>query len=162
MPDNPASSVISLVAKSQPQVKVKKAWCWKCADHSHITKDCKVKRYCYICDKIAHPTVRCRVLKAPRPSAYIAGSGLAETFFIALPDAVVRDELTPTNSPVARVVVTGDAVPVESVAGQVVRRCSDSPGWKWEAVAFGENEFLVSVPSFDDLNRMDGIQVGVP
>jgi hypothetical protein len=87
---------------------------------------------------------------------------LAETFFIALPDAVVRDELTPTNSLVARVVVTGDDVPAESVARQVARRCSDSPGWKWEAVAFGENEFLVSVPSFDDLNRMDGIQVGVP
>lgn len=142
--------------------KAKKVWCWKCADNTHASKDCKCKHYCYICDKIAHPTVRCPVLKVLRPSAYVTGSGLLETFFVALPDSVVREELTPNNSPVARVLVTGDMVSADVVARQVARRCSDAPGWKWEAVSYGEKEFLISVPSFDDLNRMDGIQVGVP
>jgi hypothetical protein len=132
----PSSTVVPIVEKTQPPGKMKKSWCWKCADHSHMTKDCKVKHYCYICDKIAHPTVRCPVLKAPRPTAYIAGSSLSETF-TALPDSFVREELTPTSSPVARVVVSGDAVPAVSVARQVARRCADSPGWKWEAVASG-------------------------
>jgi hypothetical protein len=70
---------------------------------------------------------------------------------------VVREELTPSKTPVARVLVSGDVVTVDIVARQVARRCSDSPGWKWEAVAYGEKEFLISVPYFDDLNRMDGI-----
>jgi hypothetical protein len=87
---------------------------------------------------------------------------LSETFFTAIPDSVVREELTPSNTPVARVLVSGDVVTADVVARQVARRCSDSPGWKWEAVAYGEKEFLISVPSFDDLNRMDRIQVGVP
>lgn len=34
----------------------KGVWCWKCSDNSHAVKDCKVKHYCYICDKKAHPT----------------------------------------------------------------------------------------------------------
>jgi hypothetical protein len=32
----------------------------------------------------------------------------------------------------------------------------------WEALPNGENEFLVSLPSFEDLERVDGIQVAVP
>jgi hypothetical protein len=64
-----------------------------------MTMDCKIQHYCYIFDKIAHPTVHCPVLKALRPSAYVAGSGLPETFFIVILDSVVREELTPSNSP---------------------------------------------------------------
>jgi hypothetical protein len=156
------TSVVTVGAQQAPVAKAKKVWCWKCADNTHASKDWKFKHYCYICDKIAHPTVRCPVLKAPRPTAYVTGSGLLETFFTALPDSVVREDLTPTNSPVARIIVTGDVVPADVIARQVARRCSESPGWKWEAVPYGEKEFLISVPSFDDLNRMDGIQVGVP
>jgi hypothetical protein len=44
----------------------------------------------------------------------------------------------------------------------VARRCSNKQQWKWEALPNGENEFLISLPSFEDLDRVDGIQVGVP
>jgi hypothetical protein len=32
---------------------------------------------------------------------------------------------------------------------------------RWEALPNGEKEFLISLPSFEDLDRVDGIQVGV-
>ncbi|KAK1644768.1 hypothetical protein QYE76_062573 [Lolium multiflorum] len=143
--------------------KGKKAvWCSKCSDRSHATKDCKVKHFCYFCDKIAHPTLRCPVLRAPHPSAYVTGAGLLETYFTAIPDSVVNDALAPSQSPVALVVVVGDVVPADVIAKQVARRCSDRPGWKWEAVPSDELRFLISVPSFEDLDRVDGIQVAVP
>jgi hypothetical protein len=142
--------------------KPKKMWCWKCSIDTHSARDCKVAHYCYVCDKVAHPTVRCPVLKAPRPTAFVTGMGQLDSFFTTLPDSVVRDDLAPCHTPVARIVVTGDAVSADVVAKQVARRCSDKPQWKWEALSNGDMEFLVSLPSFEDLDRVDGIQVGVP
>jgi hypothetical protein len=75
---------------------------------------------------------------------------------------VVNDDLAPTQSPIALVVVSGDLVPADVIAKQVARRCSDHPTWKWEAVPHSDMQFLVSVPSFHDLDRLDGLQVGVP
>jgi hypothetical protein len=40
------------VPKNPPKGK-KGTWRWKCSDDSHASKDCKVKHYCYICDKVA-------------------------------------------------------------------------------------------------------------
>jgi hypothetical protein len=79
-----------------------------------------------------------------------------------MPDSVVNDALAPTQSPVALVVVVGEVVPADVIAKQVARRCSDRPGWRWEAVPTDEFRFLISVPSFEDLDRVDGIQVTVP
>jgi hypothetical protein len=62
----------------------------------------------------------------------------------------------------ALVVVSGDVVPANIIAKQVARCCSDRPGWKWEAIPSDEFKFLISVPSFEDLDRVDGIQVAVP
>jgi hypothetical protein len=70
---------------------------------------------------------------------------------------VVFDDLVPSQSPVARVVISGDEVPADVVAKQVARRCADSQNWKWEALPNGNMEFLISLPSFEDLDRVDGI-----
>jgi hypothetical protein len=75
---------------------------------------------------------------------------------------VVNDDLAPTQTLIALVLVNGDVVPTDVIAKHVARRCSDHPNWKWEAVPHIDMQFLVSVPSFDDLDRLDGIQVGVP
>jgi hypothetical protein len=63
--------------------------------------------YCFVCDKVAHPTLRCSVLKALQPSAYVHGAGLVETYFTALPDSVVNEDLAPPQTHVAIVVVLG-------------------------------------------------------
>jgi hypothetical protein len=97
-----------------------------------------------------------------RPSVFVSGSGLLETYFTAFPDSVVNGDLAPSLSHIALVTVTGDVVPADVIARQVARRCSDIPNWKWEAVPHIDMQFLVSVPSFEDLDRVDGIQVGVP
>jgi hypothetical protein len=149
-------------AGSKTVGKTKKSWCWKCSSDSHSAKECKVAHYCYICDKIVHPTIRCPVLKTPKPIAFGTGIGQIDTYFTTLPDSVVLDELAPSRSPIARVVVSDDILSADVVAKQVARRCPDKTHWKWEALPNGENEFLVSLPSFDDLDRVDGIQVGVP
>jgi hypothetical protein len=179
-PQQPPAPLIPVLQQPQPMVpqvgavvqvaevakaagKAKKSMrCWKCADNTHAVKDCKANHYCYICDKKAHPTARCPVLKLPRPSVFVSGSGLLETYFTAFPDSVVNEDLAPTQSPIALVVVTGDEVPADLIAKQVARRCSDYPNWKWEAVPHVDMQFLVSVPSFEDLDRLDGIQMGVP
>jgi hypothetical protein len=47
---------------------------------------------------------------------------------------VVNEDLAPSQSPIALVVVTSDVVLVDVIPRQVARRCSDCPNWKWEAV----------------------------
>jgi hypothetical protein len=93
---------------------------------------------------------------------FVCGTGLPETYFAAFPDYVVHEDLTPSQAPITLVVVTGDEVPAKVIAKQVARRCSASPNWKWEDVPHDDMQFLVFVPSFEDLNILDGIQVGVP
>jgi hypothetical protein len=94
----------------------KGVWCWECSDNSHAAKDCKVKHYCYICDKKAHPTACCPVHKMPRPYVFVSGFGLLETYFTAFPDYMVNEDLTPSQSPIALVVVTGNVVPADVIA----------------------------------------------
>jgi hypothetical protein len=84
-----------------------------------------------------------------------------EKYFTAFPDFLVNEDLAPSPSPIALAVVTGNVVPADVIARQVARRCSDFPNWKWEAVPHVDMQFLVSIHSFDDLDMMDGIQVGV-
>uniref|UniRef100_A0ACD5WF51 Uncharacterized protein n=1 Tax=Avena sativa TaxID=4498 RepID=A0ACD5WF51_AVESA len=110
--------------------------CWKCAVNTHATKDCKAVHYCYICDCTAHPTLRCPVLKLPRLTPYMAGIGNDQTLFTQIPDAVVQRH--------------------------IARRCQVQVQWKWEAVPHGDSAFLVSFPTFENLDRVDGILMTVP
>jgi hypothetical protein len=123
-----ATAVVDSVEVSKAGGKPKKGiWCWKCSITSHAAKDCKVKHYCYICDKHAHPTIRCPVLNMPRPYVYVCVTGLLETYFTTFPDSVVHEELTPSQTPIALVVVSDDEVLAEVIAKQVARCCSASP-----------------------------------
>uniref|UniRef100_A0ACD5TBC5 Uncharacterized protein n=1 Tax=Avena sativa TaxID=4498 RepID=A0ACD5TBC5_AVESA len=79
-----------------------------------------------------------------------------------IPDSVVRDHLGANLTPIALVQVTGPMVPADVVQRQIARRCPVRSQWKWEAMPYGESAFLVSFPSMEDLDRVDGIQVPVP
>ena len=121
-----------------------------------------MQHYYYICDKIAHPTLQCPVLKLPKPTAFVSGVGAEETYFAQLPDSVVKDHLAPTQTPIAHVRVSGLMVPASTVESQFARRCPVHDQWKWEAIQHGSNAYLVSFPSFEDLDRVDGIQMNMP
>uniref|UniRef100_A0ACD5Z868 Uncharacterized protein n=1 Tax=Avena sativa TaxID=4498 RepID=A0ACD5Z868_AVESA len=54
-----------------------------------------------------------------------------------------------------------EGVPIAPVA-LIARRCPVRDQWRWEALPHGEAAFLASFPSFEDLNRVYGIQVSVP
>lgn len=128
----------------------------------HVAKDCPVQHYCYICDKTAHPTLRCPVLKLPKPHAFVSGVGAKETYFAQLPDCVMKEHLAPTQTPIACVRVSGVMVPASIIESQIARRCPVQTQWKWEAIHHGEDAYVVSFPSFEDLDRVDGIQINVP
>uniref|UniRef100_A0ACD5UC67 Uncharacterized protein n=1 Tax=Avena sativa TaxID=4498 RepID=A0ACD5UC67_AVESA len=53
-------------------------------------------------------------------------------------------------------------VSAEVVQRQIARRCQVQVQWKWEAVPHGDSAFLVSFPTFEDLDRVDGILMTVP
>jgi hypothetical protein len=61
---------------------------------------------------------------------FVCDTGLLETYFIAFPNSAVNEDLMPSPTHIALVVVTGDEVPAEVIAKQVARRCSASPNWK--------------------------------
>jgi hypothetical protein len=52
----------------------------------------------------------------------VEGVGAEEAYFTSLPDSVVKDDLTPSLSLIARVIVTGYAVPAGVIEKQLARR----------------------------------------
>uniref|UniRef100_A0ACD5XD82 Uncharacterized protein n=1 Tax=Avena sativa TaxID=4498 RepID=A0ACD5XD82_AVESA len=92
----------------------------------------------------------------------MAGIGSDQTLFTQIPDAVTRDHLERSQTPIALVRVSGPMVSAEVVQRQIARRCQVHVQWKWEAVPHGDSAFLVSFPTFEDLDRVDGILMTVP
>jgi hypothetical protein len=81
-----------------PAAKARKSGrCWKCAVNTHATKDCKVVHYCLVCDNAAHPTVRCPILKLPKPVGYLVGCGNDATLNLHLPESVHKPHLLPSG-----------------------------------------------------------------
>jgi hypothetical protein len=152
-----------LVVESVVQGKGKKSLkCWKCAVDSHNTKDCTVQHFCIVCDNFEHPTARCPIVKLPKPYASVAGSGSQDTILLQLPDSVFKAHLAPKSSPFAKITVIGESVPAAVIQSQMARICPLNSQWKWEAIPHGTDSFLIGFPSFEDLQRVEGIQLGVP
>jgi hypothetical protein len=136
--------------------------CWKCAVNIHTTKDCKAVHYCLVCDTDNHPTIRCPILKLPKPLGYFVGCGDDATLNLHLPDSVHKPHLIPTSAPTALVQDSGVNVPADVIQSLMARMCPGHVNWKWEAIAHGANAFLIGIPSVEDLSRIDGMQMGVP
>jgi hypothetical protein len=125
-------------------------------------KDCTAQHYCLVCNNEAHPTIRCPTLRLPRPSAFVTGNGTEETIFIQIPDSVFKGHLAPKCDPIAKVTISGAVVPSTAIEAEMARICPLNSQWKWEAISHDANSFLVNFPSFQDLERVNGIQMGVP
>jgi hypothetical protein len=152
---------VPAVVSDEAQGKGKKSGkCWKCAVDSHATNDCMVQHYCLVCDNFKHPALRCPSLCLPRPLAFVAGDGTDDAL-LCLPDSVHKAHLAPTCSP-ALVSISGDKVSAKAIQDLMKRICPLNGQWKWEAVAHGDDAFLIGFPTAADLQRVDGFQMGVP
>jgi hypothetical protein len=147
-----------------PVVKPKKVGrCWKCADNTHATKNCKVLHYCLVCDSGAHPTIRCPVLKTPKPMSSFVGCGNDATLDLQIPDSLYKPQLSYSGAPTTLVQVSGEGnVAAADVQSLLARMCPGNPTWKWEAVPHGNNAYLIALPTAEDLLRIDGMQMSVP
>jgi hypothetical protein len=136
--------------------------CWKCAVDTHATKDCKAHHYCLVCDTSTHPTLRCPTLKLPKPQAFVGGPACEESLCMRLPDSVYKAHLAPKGSPTAFIKISGGSASAGAIQKLMARICPLSSQWKWEAIPHGDDAYLVSFPTADDLKRVDGFQMGVP
>jgi hypothetical protein len=157
-----AESVVQTAAVSEVPEMAKPGKCWKCSVDTHATKDCKVQHYCLVCDTINHPTLRCPTLKLPKPQAFVGGPACEESLCLRLPDSVYKAHLAPKGSPIALIKITGGSASAVAIQKLMARICPLSSQWKWEAIPHGEDAYLVSFPTVDDLKRVDGFQMGVP
>ena len=136
-------------------------WCYKCRTDDHLSKDCNVTHFCYICNNYKHPLHRCSVLKQSRPMAAFGGVGLNEAMFVHLPDSVFKEHLAPSSSPIGLVMISGGSVTGAVVEAEIAKIASVQTSWKWEAVPHGDDAFLVAFPSMEVLRRVSAFEFKV-
>jgi hypothetical protein len=64
--------------------------------------------------------------------------------------------------PTALIKISEGSASAMDIQRLMARICPLSSQWKWEAIPHGEDAYLVSFPTVDDLKRVDGFQMGVP
>jgi uncharacterized membrane protein YgcG len=79
-----------------------------------------------------------------------------------MPDSVFKGHLAPKCDPIAKVTIFGCVVPSMAIEAVMARICPLNTLWRWEAISHDSNSFLVNFPMFQDLERVNGIQMGVP
>nr|XP_051228973.1 uncharacterized protein LOC127346741 [Lolium perenne] len=124
-----ASPAVTAPVAAAPVVKPKKAGrCWKCAVNTHASKDCKVPHYYLVCDSGAHPTIRCPVLKTPRPMSFFVGCGNDATLDLQVPDSVYKPQMLSIGAPTALVQVLGEGtVAATDIQNLMARMCPGNP-----------------------------------
>jgi hypothetical protein len=65
--------------------------------------------------------------------------------------------LAPKCDPIAKVTISSSVVPPTVIEAEIARICPFNVQWNWEAIAHDENSFFVNFPSFQDLERVNGI-----
>lgn len=138
--------------------KKERLWCHKCGVDTHLSKDCTAVHYCYICNSYKHRLVRCPVLKKPRPTVSFCGQGNNSTMFIQLPHNVYRENASSSATPTALVTISGGVLTATAVETEVAKLARVQGEGRWEAVLHGDNQFLISFPSMDDLNRVADVE----
>jgi hypothetical protein len=97
----------------------------------------------------------------PRPLAFVTGNGIEDTIFLQLPISVFKGHLAPKSDPIAKVTITGVVVPSTAIEAKMARIFALNSPWKWEAISHDADSFLLNFPSFQDLERANGILMGV-
>jgi hypothetical protein len=76
-----------------------------------------------------------------------------------LPDNVYKAHLAPKGSPTAFIKILGGSASALAIQKLMARICPLSSQWKWEAIPHGDDAYLVSFPTTNDLKRVDGCNI---
>lgn len=115
-------------------------------------EECKAVLDCIICNKKnAHFSTKRPLLKVPKPDASMFGFGKNELGFFRMPRIDLKVE-TPDTTPTGLVKVTGGSLTAEVVPMELAK--FNRLDWTWEALAHGQDAFLVAFLSDEELQRM--------
>lgn len=142
-----------------PAAKAKKPrppFCYRCKCNGHLPAVCKADLNCIICNKKdSHLSIKCPILKMPKPNASLLGFGKNELGFLQVPDFDYKLETT-VPAPTALVTITGGHLGADGVQTELARLIRAD--WNWEALPHGKDSFLVTFPSEEELKRMADVE----
>jgi hypothetical protein len=130
--------------------------CYRCKCNGHIGEECNANLDCIICNKKdSHLSKKCPIVKMPKPNATLFGLGKSEFSFLQMPEFDYKlEELIPTPTPL--VTISGGQITAKVLEDELTKlMCME---WKWEALAHGENSFLVLFTSQEEMRRINDVE----
>jgi hypothetical protein len=111
---------------------------------------------CVICNKKdSHLSRKCPIVKMPKPNSTLFGLGKSEFSFLQMPEFDYKLE-EPVPAPTALVTISGGQITAKVLEDELAKLMRLE--WKWEALAHGENSFLVPFPSEEEMRRMNDVE----
>ncbi|KAF2939952.1 hypothetical protein DAI22_03g235100 [Oryza sativa Japonica Group] len=152
----------ALSSKNSVEVTMAKAkkprpvHCFRCKGSGHLLDGCKTVLDCFICNKKdAHVPNRCPILKEPKPTAALFGFSEQNMGFLRIQEFDMKLE-PPKPAPTALVTILDGHLAASAVQNELARLIRAD--WNWKAVPHGDNSYLVTFPSEEELNRMDDVE----
>jgi hypothetical protein len=111
---------------------------------------------CVICNKKdPHLSRKCPIVKMPKPNATLFGLGKSEFSFLQMSEFDYKLE-KPIPVLTTLVTISGGQITAKVLEDELAKLvCLE---WKWEALAHGENSFLVPFPSEEEMRRMNDVE----
>jgi hypothetical protein len=110
---------------------------------------------CVICNKDSHLSRKCPIAKMPKPNATLFGLGKSEFSFLQMPEFDYKLE-EPVPAPTTLVTIVGGQISAKVLEAELARLMQLD--WQWEALAHGENSFLVPFPLEEEMRRMNDVE----
>jgi hypothetical protein len=129
--------------------------CFRCQCNGHTVKECTANLDCVICNKDSHLSRKCPIAKMHKPNATLFTLGKSEFSFMQLPEFDHKLE-EPVPAPTALVTITGGQLTAKVLESELAKLLRLD--WQWEALAHGENSFLVPFPWEEEMKRMNDVE----
>jgi hypothetical protein len=111
---------------------------------------------CVVCNKRdSHLSRKCPLTKMMKPQTTLFGTRANDFSFLKLPEFDFKLE-APNSEPTALVIVTGGKITSQVLQQELARLMRID--WNWEALPHGDDSFLVSFPSKEELIRMNDVE----
>jgi hypothetical protein len=130
--------------------------CYRCKCNRHLVEACKADLDCYVCNKKnIHIAAKCPLLKMEKPTAAMSGYAKNELCFFRISVFDYRLE-TPYAAPTGLIKMTGGKLDATSIQTELAKLSRVE--WAREALQHGEDSFLVTFPSEEELARMSEME----